>query len=78
MCFPVGQLYADDWHDHTRQIVRNVYLVDSWLAKMHMMPEVAGLFPQTIFNFRALLRKMTYEDMASYAFSPPRSREVLW
>ena len=36
------------------------------------MPYIAGHFPQAT-NFRALLRKMTYEDKASYGSSPPCS-----
>jgi len=42
-----------------------------YVAKMHRMPQVAGLSRKCSINHRALLRKVTYKDKASYASSPP-------
>jgi len=47
------------------------------VAKTHTMPQIAGHFPQkSIFckrdtNYHAILQKMTCNNEASYASSPP-------
>jgi len=43
------------------------------VAKTHRMPQVEVIFRQRATNCRALLRKMTYEDKASYDSTPPCS-----
>jgi len=35
------------------------------------------IFRKTATNYRALLRKMTYEDKATWASSPPCNRQLL-
>ena len=41
------------------------------VAKMHRMPYLQVSFRKRAINYRALLRKETYEDTASYASLPP-------
>ena len=40
------------------------------------MPEVAGHFSKRVTNYRALLRKITSEDKASYGSSPPYTNKT--
>jgi len=47
------------------------------VAKTHRMPNLQGIFRKTATNYRALLRKMTCEDKASYDSMPPCRSKVL-
>jgi len=61
--------FLSTWLSQSRQHskVSDCYRV----AKTHRMLEVAGHFSQRATNYRALLRKMTCKDKASYESSPP-------
>jgi len=60
------------WHDSSNShmcIKRGVR--DYRVAKTHRMLKLQVIFRKTATNYRALLRKMTCEDKASYGSTPP-------
>jgi len=54
-----------------------VRFVHSWAVLPHNMRKCA-MFRTRAMNFRALLRKMTCKDKASYTFSPPCTKRALY
>jgi len=47
------------------------------VAKTHTMPSLQVIFRKRATNYRALLRKMTYKDKASYDSTPPCTTSVI-
>jgi len=72
VCCPQPWCLAFAARSHGRVLAVFLPSIDTnRVAKIHRMPSVAGHFRKRTTNYRTLLGKMTFKEMASYDSAPP-------
>jgi len=65
-------------HTQTSLMTATIDVSDTGWPRLRGCLQLQVIFRKRATNYRALFRKMTYEDMASYGSSPPCRRENWW